>query len=77
MVRGSPQSLLEGTERLSSLVDFFYRFSLGKHGDEDGGGGVVSAKKVLEHRATTAEIMALMSDLQVLGRSEFKALLRW
>jgi hypothetical protein len=29
------------------------------------------------HKATTAEIRALCSDLQVLGRSEFKQLLKW
>ena len=29
------------------------------------------------HPATTKEVQALCADLQVLGRSEFKALLKW
>lgn len=32
---------------------------------------------ILKHPATNAEVKALVNDLQVLGRSEFKALLRW
>ena len=32
---------------------------------------------VLQHAATTEEIRTLCSDLQVLGRSEFKQLLKW
>ncbi|KAF5826069.1 hypothetical protein DUNSADRAFT_4964, partial [Dunaliella salina] len=32
---------------------------------------------VRQHAATTYEIRALCQDLQVLGRSEFKALLKW
>ncbi len=32
---------------------------------------------VLQHPSTTAEVRALCRDLQVLGRSEFKHLLRW
>jgi AdoMet-dependent rRNA methyltransferase SPB1 len=35
------------------------------------------AAAIASHPATDAEIKALCSDLQVLGRSEFKALLRW
>ncbi|WIA36773.1 hypothetical protein OEZ86_008035 [Tetradesmus obliquus] len=35
------------------------------------------AAAIASHAATDAEIKALCSDLQVLGRSEFKALLRW
>jgi AdoMet-dependent rRNA methyltransferase SPB1 len=35
------------------------------------------AAYVREHKSTTAEVRALCSDLQVLGRSEFKHLLRW
>ncbi|KAI8471074.1 MAG: adoMet-dependent rRNA methyltransferase spb1 [Monoraphidium minutum] len=41
------------------------------------GGGEAVAAAVRAHPATTAEVRALMSDLQVLGRSEFKHLLRW
>lgn len=32
---------------------------------------------VRSHPATTAEVKALCGDLQVLGRSEFKQLLKW
>jgi AdoMet-dependent rRNA methyltransferase SPB1 len=32
---------------------------------------------VRSHKATTAEVRILLKDLQVLGRSEFKQLLRW
>ena len=32
---------------------------------------------VLRHKETVAEVRTLCSDLQVLGRSEFKQLLRW
>ncbi|PNW75509.1 hypothetical protein CHLRE_12g529500v5 [Chlamydomonas reinhardtii] len=35
------------------------------------------AAKIRSHAATTAEIRTLCKDLQVLGRSEFKQLLRW
>ena len=35
------------------------------------------AAKVRSHPATSAEIRTLCKDLQVLGRSEFKQLLRW
>jgi hypothetical protein len=35
------------------------------------------AEVLRTHAATTAEVCALCGDLQVLGRSEFKALLRW
>ena len=59
---------------------FWFRFSLaasqGRQDDalqEQG----ISNEAILSHKATTAEIKALVSDLQVLGRSEFKALLRW
>ena len=36
-----------------------------------------AAAAVRSHPATTAEIRQLCGDLQVLGRSEFKALLKW
>ncbi len=36
-----------------------------------------AAAFVRGHKETTAEIRALCSDLQVLGRSEFKQLLKW
>lgn len=35
------------------------------------------AEFVRKHAATTTEILHLCTDLQVLGRSEFKQLLRW
>ena len=35
------------------------------------------AAAVRDHPATNAEVRALCGDLKVLGRSEFKALLRW
>jgi AdoMet-dependent rRNA methyltransferase SPB1 len=35
------------------------------------------AEFVRKHAATTTEIRHLCTDLQVLGRSEFKQLLRW
>eukprot|EP00199_Chlamydomonas_sp_CCMP681_P002374 CAMPEP_0119115290 /NCGR_PEP_ID=MMETSP1180-20130426/50471_1 /TAXON_ID=3052 ORGANISM="Chlamydomonas cf sp, Strain CCMP681" /NCGR_SAMPLE_ID=MMETSP1180 /ASSEMBLY_ACC=CAM_ASM_000741 /LENGTH=428 /DNA_ID=CAMNT_0007104197 /DNA_START=116 /DNA_END=1398 /DNA_ORIENTATION=- len=35
------------------------------------------AEQVRRHPASTPEICALLKDLQVLGRTEFKALLRW
>ena len=35
------------------------------------------ARYVRAHAATTAEVLVLCRDLQVLGRSEFKALLKW
>ena len=35
------------------------------------------ADAIRTHAATTAEVRALCADLQVLGRSEFKQLLRW
>ncbi|GFR43871.1 hypothetical protein Agub_g5000 [Astrephomene gubernaculifera] len=35
------------------------------------------AAKIRSHEATTAEIRTLCKDLQVLGRSDFKQLLRW
>lgn len=35
------------------------------------------ADAIREDEATTAEIRLLCSDLQVLGRNEFKALLKW
>ena len=31
----------------------------------------------MAHPATDGEIRTLLADLQVLGRSEFKALLKW
>ncbi len=51
-------------------------------GDEDDEEGedeeVAVIMSVLEeHKATTSEIRSLCADLQVLGRSEFKQLLRW
>ena len=36
-----------------------------------------AAAAIRDHPATTAEIRELCGDLQVLGRSEFKALLKW
>ena len=36
-----------------------------------------AAETVVLHPATNAEVQALCEDLQVLGRSEFKALLKW
>lgn len=36
-----------------------------------------AAAAVRRHPATNAEIRQLCTDLQVLGRSEFKALLKW
>ena len=36
-----------------------------------------AAAAIRKHPATTAEIRQLCGDLQVLGRSEFKALLKW
>ncbi|GAB4820618.1 hypothetical protein N2152v2_007664 [Parachlorella kessleri] len=36
-----------------------------------------AAKLIREHPATTAEVRTLCRDLQVLGRSEFKQLLKW
>ena len=36
-----------------------------------------AAAAVRSHPATNAEIRQLCTDLQVLGRSEFKALLKW
>lgn len=36
-----------------------------------------AAAYVFLHPATTAEVRALSADLQVLGRSEFKQLLKW
>lgn len=38
---------------------------------------VCHASQVRRHPATDGEVRALCGDLQVLGRSEFKALLRW
>ncbi len=38
---------------------------------------VAMAVFVRFHPSTTAEIRALCNDLQVLGRSEFKQLLKW
>ena len=35
------------------------------------------AARIRESPATNAEIRAAAADLQVLGRSEFKALLKW
>ncbi len=35
------------------------------------------AARIRDSPATTAEIRATCADLQVLGRSEFKALLKW
>ena len=42
-----------------------------------GEGGLAAAAAVAAHAATTAEVRALCADLQVLGRSEFKQLLKW
>ena len=42
-----------------------------------GEGGLAAAAAVAAHPATTAEVRALCADLQVLGRSEFKQLLKW
>ena len=43
--------------------------------------GVEQAQEAAEtirlHPATSREVLALCQDLQVLGRSEFKALLKW
>jgi len=41
------------------------------------GGGLAAAAAVAAHPATSAEVRALCGDLQVLGRSEFKQLLKW
>ena len=35
------------------------------------------AESIRQHKATDAEIQTLCTDLQVLGRGDFKALLRW
>ena len=34
-------------------------------------------QSIREHAATTPDVLALLGDLQVLGRSEFKQLLKW
>lgn len=56
------------------------RFSLGSQlaflEEEDADQKIANAA-IAQHPSTTAEIKALVGDLQVLGRSEFKALLRW
>ena len=44
---------------------------------EDAEGGAALAAYVQAHPATSAEIRRLCEDLQVLGRGEFKALLKW
>ena len=44
---------------------------------EDVEGGAALAAYVQAHPATSAEIRRLCQDLQVLGRGEFKALLKW
>ena len=36
-----------------------------------------AAETIRLHPATSREVLALCQDLQVLGRSEFKALLKW
>jgi AdoMet-dependent rRNA methyltransferase SPB1 len=38
---------------------------------------VEAAAYIFLHPATNAEVRALAADLQVLGRSEFKQLLKW
>lgn len=38
---------------------------------------VPAVLQVRQHPATTSEIATLLSDLQVLGRTEFKQLLKW
>jgi AdoMet-dependent rRNA methyltransferase SPB1 len=57
------------------------RFELEGPGSEAAAEGVQDAPKeaafVRGHPATSAEIRALCADLQVLGRSEFKQLLKW
>ena len=44
---------------------------------EDVEAGAALAAYVQAHPATSAEIKRLCQDLQVLGRGEFKALLKW
>lgn len=44
---------------------------------EDVESGAALAAYVQAHPATSAEIRRLCQDLQVLGRGEFKALLKW
>ena len=50
-------------------------------GEEGEGPGRMSGEEasevILEHPDTDAEVRALCADVQVLGRSEFKQLLRW
>ena len=52
------------------------RYSLGE-ADEEANVPAGLAAFVESHPATTEEIRTLLKDLQVLGRSEFKALLKW
>ena len=52
--------------------------SAGGEEEEEGEEDAAVIRSVLEgHKATTSEIRSLCADLQVLGRSEFKQLLRW
>ncbi len=44
---------------------------------EGAGDAAGLAKFVREHPGTSPEVRALLGDLQVLGRSEFKQLLKW
>ena len=47
-------------------------------GEEDGGKDLAEiARVVRSHPGTNLEIRTLLGDLQVLGRSEFKQLLKW
>lgn len=38
---------------------------------------VAPESEIAEHRETTQEILELVADLRVLGRKEFKQLLKW
>lgn len=45
--------------------------------DTVGGDPTAAAELIRSHSATSREVLQLCRDLQVLGRSEFKQLLKW
>jgi AdoMet-dependent rRNA methyltransferase SPB1 len=66
-------------ERLAKAAGGVTDAAGGEDGDDAAAAAVLArlALAVRAHPATDTEITALCADLQVLGRSEFKALLKW
>ena len=59
------------------MLGAYNRFVLDGPGSGAGAGDAEAAAALRDHPATTAEVRELVKDLKVLGRREFKQLLKW